>query len=197
MAFSRAQWTALMLALTIAALGACSENDDEDASRATTTSTTGGSRDLGESCTKSESGFTVTVRYPGGWHTNDDGVLPACSVFDPRPVVIPHDSEVPPELAITLRVEKAPLERVGEPTATTVESTTMLTVAGRQGLRQQLVSTGEGLIDRGVRFVRYLVGLDGSTLVAVTYQVQGNDFDRNVEALDTMTRALEIGPAGS
>ncbi len=101
------------------------------------------------------------------------------------------------ELAVTLRVEKAPLEQVEEPTAATVESSTTVTLAGRPALRQQLVSTGEGLIDRGVRFVRYLVGLHKSTLVAVTYQVQGNDFDRNVEAMDAMARALEIEPAGS
>lgn len=197
MAFPRAQWTALILALTIAALGACGGDADENAIRETTTSTTGGARDLAESCTKSENGFTVTVRYPRGWHTNENGGLPACSAFDPRPVVIPDDSEVPLELAITLGVEKAPLQRVEEPTAATVESTTNLTVAGRPALRQQLVSTGEGLIDRGVRFVRYLVGLDGSTLVATTYQVQGNDFDRNVEAMDAMANALEIEPAGS
>ncbi len=89
MAFSRAQWTGVMLAATIAALGACSGGDDEDASRATTTSTARGAVDLAASCTRSENGFTVTVRYPGGWHTNEDGVLPACSAFDPRPVVIP------------------------------------------------------------------------------------------------------------
>ncbi len=197
MPFSRAQWTGVMLAVTIAALGACGGDGDEDAGAPTTTSTTGGSGDLAESCTRTENGFTVKVRYPGRWHTNDNGVIPACSAFDPTAVVIPNDSEVPLELAITLDVETAPLERLEKPTATTVETTTMLTVAGRPALRQQLVSTGEGLIDRGVRFVRYLVGLGGSTLVAVTYQVHGTDFERNLEAMDAMVMALEIEPAGS
>ena len=162
-----------------------------------TTSTTTGDEgvELTQSCTHDERSVRVTVRYPRGWHVNDQQGVPPCSAFDPDPVELRAGSEFARTLAVVLRVEPISLDAVATGTGLRVETERRLTVDGRPAARQEVVSTGEGLDPAGVRSTRYVIdgGADRSIL-ATTYDVEGNDFERSVEVLDAMTAALEVQP---
>lgn len=201
MGSTSARWAgaAMLAAIGVlgAACGSASGAGGQGPATTTTVGTAGDDIELSQSCTRTEGGATVTVRFPRGWRTYTGEVIPACSAFDPDPVTIPQDSEVPLDLAVTVDVERAPFAQVRDWAAATVESSRNVTVSGRPGVRQELVSTGEGITDKGVRWVRYVVDLGGSTLVATTYRVPGNDFERSVRALDAMAAAIEVGPTGT
>ena len=144
---------------------------------------------LSERCTNNKHGFEVA--YPAGWHTNDDSVIPACSVFDPNPVQIPRQSELPFEIAISIGVHETKAEEL---TTTTqwerVLSTAPVAIAGRQGFRVEVEATGEGLAERGMRTTRYVVDLGGPrTLVAATHSAN-RDYAHNSEILRAMVETL-------
>ncbi len=191
-------------------LAGCARDDDDAALTATTppaqtattppgspsaTSTTSAGRgfELTQSCGHEERGVRVTVRYPQGWHVNDE-VAPPCSAFDPDPFELPVGSEFPRSLAVVLRVEPVVFEAAATVTGVLVEER-RLNVDGRRAARQQLVTTGEGLAPAGLMSVRYVVdgGAERSVFVT-TFDVEGNDFEQSVKVLDAMMAVTEIEP---
>ncbi len=200
-------------AVLVAAVGTagCGGDDDEAApatstststtaatttlSRPTTSTTTGGEGvELTQSCSHDERGVRVLVRYPDGWHVNDEPVQP-CSAFDPEPFELQVGSEFPRTLAVVLRVEPVGFDAAAAATGSRVEAERRFDVDGRQAARQEVVTTGEGLDPAGVRSTRYVIdGGAGRSILATTYDVEGNDFERSVEVLDAMTAAMEIEP---
>lgn len=124
---------------------------------------------LTQRCTNEKHGFSVS--FPAAWHTNSGEVLPTCTVFDPAPIQLPRDSEIPFDIAITIITVVQPFDP--NPLSSRFErvlSVERLNVAGRDAVRLETEATGEGLADRGMRSLRYVVDLgDERVLIASTY----------------------------
>jgi len=145
---------------------------------------------LSQRCTNARDGFTVS--YPAGWHTNGPEVIAACSAFDPEPVQIPPQSEIPFGLAIVISVQEVPFDRPADPQFERTLSSERLTVAGRPAVRAELESTGEGLADRGMRTLRYTIDLGaGRSLVASTNKTDAA-YDANKEILARMVETIAM-----
>ena len=166
------------------------------ASTSSATSTTRGDEraHLTQSCTHEDRGVRVTIRYPEGWHVNEQGAQP-CSAFDPDPFQLPTRSEFPLTLAVVLRVEPLELDAAATLAGLRVEAERSLTVDGRRAVRQEVVTTGDGLAPAGLTSTRYVVdGGPERTIIASTFEVEGNDFERSVQVLDVIVAALEVEP---
>ncbi|HEX2062023.1 MAG TPA: hypothetical protein VHK90_14875, partial [Thermoanaerobaculia bacterium] len=133
-----------------------------------------------------------TVSYPAGWHTNGGDVIPACSAFDPQPVQVPPQSEMPFDIAIVLTVQQVPFDRASDPRFERVLSSERLTIGGRPALRADVEATGEGLADRGMRTLRYAIDLGGArSLIASTHRTD-DSYERNQEILARMVETLSL-----
>jgi hypothetical protein len=145
-----------------------------------------------EECVDRAEGYAV--RYPAGWHVNDERILGPCSVFDPEPVEIPEGSEFPIEHAIQIGFEPVPFATLteGEVMGRRDLSREPTTVDGREALRIESETTGEGLHDRGIRFYRYLVDLGDTTMVAATYDAGTLPFERKRRILDAMMATFDF-----
>lgn len=146
---------------------------------------------LSQRCTNREHGFSVS--YPDGWHTNDGAVIPACSAFDPKPVQVPPNSEIPFEIAVVFTLHKGSVNDVTRPSQwERVLSTSPVTIGGRQAVRVEVEATGEGLAERGMRSVRYVLDLgDGRALLASTHNTVP-DYARNQEILARMIQSISF-----
>lgn len=167
-------------------------------SRATTSTTGGRQPALPRSCTHQERDVRVVVHYPEEWHVNDTQGTSPCTAFDPDPIDLRRGTELPRDLGVVVRVEPVSFDRLSATPGVRVERETTVRVDGRRGVRQEVVTTGEGLGPGGQRSVRYLVdGGPDRTVVATTYNVEGNDFARSTEILDAMVPAFDIEPRGA
>lgn len=147
--------------------------------------------ELTASCGNEQAGYSL--RYPAGWHSHQGEVVAPCSLFDPQPFEVPRNSEVPYEIAIHVGTETAPFETLaGEMVGRTVLQREETTVAGRSAARIETESTGEGLLDRGVRSYEYVVDLGDETLVAATYDLGTPSFEEKRRVLDAMISTLEL-----
>lgn len=157
-------------------------------------------RALDAECTNDDVG--ATVAYPAGWEVNDGTVLPACSLFDPESVEVREGTEIPRDIAITLRVEAVSSDRVADVEAdptVEVRSREETTVGGREAVAAEVEHTGEGLYDAGDVTYAYYVDLDERTLIAQTHQLEAADppgYDERREILDAMMAAITFGDAG-
>lgn len=145
---------------------------------------------LTQRCTNTQAGFSIS--YPAGWKTNDGSVLPACSVFDPAPIQLPRESEIPFELAVVISAQDAPFEpEVKSSQFERVLSSEPLKIAGKDAVRAEVEATGEGLADRGMRSLRYVIDLgNGRTLVAVTSDT--GSYAQEKEILAQMVETLSF-----
>ena len=144
---------------------------------------------LSQRCTNERHGFTVS--YPAGWHTNGGEVIPACSVFDPEPVEVPPQSEMPFDIAVVIGVQDVAFDRTAsDPQFERVLSSERLTIGGRPALRSEVEATGEGLADRGMRTLRYAIDLgNGRSLVASTNRT-GEQYEAEKEILRRMVETI-------
>ena len=143
---------------------------------------------LSQQCTNERHGYTVS--YPAGWHTNGGEVIPACSAFDPEPVQVPPQSEMPFDIAIVIDVQQVEFDRAPDPQFERVLSSERLTIGGRAALRAEVEATGEGLADRGMRTLRYAIDLgNGRTLVASTNGT-GEEYEAEKEILRRMVETI-------
>lgn len=147
---------------------------------------------LTERCTNPESEFSVS--YPAGWHTNPGDVLPPCTAFDPEPVEIPPQSEIPFEISIVVDVrEVSPGELTRPSEFEEILSMEPLVIHDHDAWRVEAESTGEGLAPPGMRSFRYAIDLgDGRSLVAVTHQSNEAEYERDKEILGRMVESLEL-----
>lgn len=133
------------------------------------------------------------VQYPAGWHVNNGDILSPCAAFDPDPVEIPRASELPLEIAIVIDFEPVSFATLtGEVLGRRdlVRQVTM--VDGREGVRIESETTGEGLHERGIRMYQYFVNLGDTTMVAATYDAGPLPFERKRRILDAMMTAFEF-----
>lgn len=182
---------------------ACGDDDDEAATTTTTTTTPttttstvdDGDVALTQSCTHEDRDVRIIVRYPEGWYAADGHGLQSCTAFDPEPIELRPGTEFPRDLGVVLRVEPVAFARAATGAGRSIEDERTLTLDGRTAVRQEAVTTGEGLGPAGLRLVRYVV--DGGTdrsIIATTHDVEGNDFSRSTEVLDAMAAAFDIDP---
>lgn len=136
----------------------------------------------------------LTVEYPADWHVNDGDVLRACSAFDTEPIKVPKNQEFF-DVGVLLTVEPVPFSQVAAPEAQTGEvlDRRAQMVDGHDGVRVEAKSTGEALPGEGIRSTRWFVVLGAEkTLIATTYDVEGQDYDQNQQVLDAMVERLQI-----
>jgi hypothetical protein len=178
---------AIAIAIAIAACTAPAPAPDAPAPSEQTVSRTS----LSQRCTNDEHGYTVS--YPEGWHTNDGSVLPPCSVFAPAPVEVPQNSELPFDMPVVIDMEPVEIEQLTRTSQfERVLSKTALTIGGRKAARVEVEATGEGLADRGMRSVRYVIDAGGGrALIAVTHRVN-DSHERNAAILAQMIETVTI-----
>ncbi len=142
-------------------------------------------------CANPQAGYRVA--YPAQWQTNPGSVMPECSLFDPEPIQLQAGTEIPLDIAVSIRREPVRLETIaGEPRDERVLSRAETTVAGRRALRIESEATGEVMHPEGTRSYRYLVDLGEETLVAATYEAGTLDFASKRRILDEMMSTLEL-----
>ena len=169
----------LKLLLTVVLLGSCASPN----SKTETTNT------LTQSCTNEAVGYTV--RYPAGWKTNSGNLTKPCEIFDPESAESPEPTDSI-EKAIYLRADRVPFEQAAESEGERVLSRQTATIDGHQAVIVESESTGEALLPEGYRYYSYKVDLGNQTLIAITYKVKEQDYQRNQKILDHMMKSLEI-----
>lgn len=174
----------LILLLTLSMLPGCgSPNETEQRAQAS---------GLTQRCTNPEHDFSVS--YPAGWHTNDGDVIAPCTAFDPEPVEVPPQSEIPFEISIVFTVEEVPFGELTRPSEfEEILFSDRLTGGKREAMLVEAESTGEGLAPPGMRTLRYAIDLgDGRTLVATTHNSNEAEYERDKEILKQMVQSLEL-----
>ncbi|MFP4009341.1 MAG: hypothetical protein ACLFV6_15265 [Spirulinaceae cyanobacterium] len=147
--------------------------------------------ELGQTCTNKQIGYTIG--YPGDWETNTGDVVEACQVFDPDVPQIPEQTETFDE-AVFIRLAQISLEKV------TVKSNTQTELSREKTLLKnnktavviEAEATGQGLLPKGIQSYRYYVEMGDETLIAETFDVEGQDYQRNKAILDQMMQTLEL-----
>lgn len=146
-------------------------------------------------CMNREQGYSL--EYPADWQVNDAELMGPCALFDPDPLDVPENSELPPSIAVAIDVEPVPFATVtGEVMGRREISREATIVDGRTAVRMEAESTGEGLHDRGLRSYHYFIDLGAMTMVATTHGVGDMPFDRKRRILDAMMATLEFHEPG-
>lgn len=137
------------------------------------------------------------VEYPATWHVNTGEILGPCSLFDPDPIEVPRDSEIPLEIAITIGFEPVPFAALtGDVLGRRDLSRERTTVDGREAMRIEGESTGEGLHDPGIRSYQYIVDLGDTTMIATTYSAGSLPLERKRRILDAMMATFDFRQPG-
>ena len=146
---------------------------------------------LSQRCTNRRHRFSVS--YPEGWHTNSGEVIPACSAFDPQPVEVPRESEIPFDIAILLDVQNVSFDTTAAPSRwERILSAERLAIGGREAFRVEAEATGEGLADRGMRSFRYAIEIgEGKTLIATKHDT-GTSYERHKKVLTRMVETVQF-----
>lgn len=142
-------------------------------------------------CVNEADGYAVS--YPAEWHVNAGDILGRCAVFDPDPIHIPENSELPIEFAVMLDVEPVAFSTIaGDVLGRRDRSREPTRVGGREGLRIDTETTGEGLHSAGILMYMYVVDLGDRAMIATTYDVGTVPFERKRRVLDAMMGTLEF-----
>jgi hypothetical protein len=146
---------------------------------------------LGQTCTNESIGFTV--RYPSGWQTNSGGVINQCLAFDPTSVTLPERAESFDE-AIRIRQSEISFNRATEIDDITERelSRRSTTVNGRSAIAVESETTGRGILPEGIRIYQYVINLDGGAVLASTYDIDTDQYERNKQILDQMMDSIEF-----
>lgn len=147
--------------------------------------------ELSAECVDQRNGYTV--RYPEGWQVNSGEVMSPCSLFDPEVIQVPRDSEIPIDIAIMLDIESVAFDTLaGDVLGRRDLGRDSMRVDGREAIRIDAESTGEGLHDAGTRSYHYFVNLGESTFVGTTYDAGRIPFERKRRLLDGMMASLRF-----
>ncbi len=195
----------LLLAVIMLAVTACQRAPEEEpatptspAETVTTPTTPAATGPMARTATCENPEASYRIDYPADWETNTGDVVAECSLFDPAPIEIEPGTEIGFEIAIAVRVDNVPFERVTEEdTAVEVTSREKTTVAGRQAVRIEGDGTGQASVPEGMGVYRYAVDVDGATLIAATYDAGELAFETKKQVLDEMMASLEfVGTPG-
>jgi hypothetical protein len=146
-------------------------------------------------CVNRAEGYAV--EYPADWQVSTGEVFGPCALFDPEPIQVPRDSELPLDIAITIGFEPVPFTTLtGDVLGRRDLSRERTTVDGREAVRIAAESTGDGLHDRGIRSYHYFVDLGDTTMVASTYSVGALPFERKRRILDAMMSTFDFRQPG-
>ncbi len=114
------------------------------------------------------------IQFPEGWHTNDGSVTAPCQVFAVEPPEIEPATEFPFDVALLLSVIDQPFGEVEEMTSADpsidIEHLEPTMIGGRDALRIDGTSTGEGLLDAGVGLHITHLAFDGRTVAVSAYE---------------------------
>ncbi len=138
----------------------------------------------------------VTVTYPAAWYAYTGDPRWTCLLFDPQPIEIVPDSELPP-VAVAIFDDTRPAATVAADFETasiyTILNTGSGIVDGRDAVAYEVENTGEGYYEKGVRQTVVIVDRGGrGSLVLETTGTAGARYDGNVEALVRIVDALKI-----
>ncbi len=147
-----------------------------------------------ESCRSETAGITVT--YPAGWYAYTGDARWACMLFDPQPIEIVPDSELPP-VAVAIFVDTRPSSTVAADFETasvyTILETDSGTVDGHDAVAYQVENTGQGYYEKGVLQTVFIVDLGSrGSLVLETTGTAGARYDADVQVLVQVVDALKI-----
>lgn len=157
----------------------------------TDTSTPAATPTLPAGCEDPEVGYRMS--YPSDWRTNDGEVVPSCRLFDPRPIEVEPQTEVPLDIAVAVRTTDVSLGRFAtEDEAAEVLTSRSTTVDGHEAVVVEARSTGEALLPDDVRSYRYAVDLGDQRLVAVTHDVGEPAYEDTKKVLDQMMEAIDL-----
>jgi hypothetical protein len=136
-----------------------------------------------------------SIGYPGTWHTTQIRPEEVCAQFHPSRFTIPLDSEYPLTALNAKRVQ-APPSRAG----TEYERTLLwqkTTVAGRQAVRFETSSTGEGQGLAGTRQYGYVIRLgDGLISIHTTAKPGETRYAAWKTVVNKAARTLTAAPPG-
>lgn len=138
----------------------------------------------------------ITVTYPATWSTIDAGSQWTCLLFDPAPIEILPDTELP-QVAVTIYPQAQPYAEVRNDFETAaayrVISSDSGVVSGRDAIAYELENTGEGFYEKGLLQAVVVVDLGArGSLVIETVGMPGAAYDANVEALILIVESLQI-----
>lgn len=158
----------------------------DDATTASTPATS-----LGAECEDPEVGYRMS--YPSDWRTNDGEVVPSCRLFDPQPIEVEPQTEVPLGIAVAVRTTDVSLETFAtEDEAAEVLTSRSTTVDGHEAVVVEVRSTGEAMLPEGVRSYRYAVDLGDRRLVAITHDVGAPAYEQTRQVLDQMMDTIDL-----
>jgi hypothetical protein len=138
----------------------------------------------------------IDVSYPAGWYTVSDGSQWTCLLFDPAPIEVLPDTELP-VVAVQIFAEGRTYAEVKSDFETAsvykVVGTDTGVVDEHDATAYELENTGEGFYEKGVLQAVVVVDLgDRGTLIVETVGVAGAAYDANVEALIGIVETLQV-----
>ena len=146
-----------------------------------------------QTCVNNDIGYRVS--YPQDWQTNSGKVIDRCRVFDPHSAIVPKYTEST-DKAIYIWIEKnvsfasITQEDVSERHLSKQDTA----ISGDRAVIVESESTGEALLREGIRKYSYIIDLGDATLIATTYDITGNDYQKNKQILDRMMNTIEFNP---
>jgi hypothetical protein len=144
-------------------------------------------------CANEDIGYTIG--YPADWHANTNTVVGPCIAFSIGPVVVPPATDFIAPIMIG-RNPHSLEEAIGHltPMFYTVLWQQETQILGRDAVRVETRTTGEGLLDAGVDQYAYYIRLDEeSTLTLTVTEARPLDYISTKVILDAMIGTLEIG----
>ncbi len=186
------------LALLTAGCGAPSDvpevtapGDGPDTAGATAVPSAG-THALSQRCENPREGYAIS--YPRGWHTDrGEGIIP-CRAFDPEPVELEPQTEIPLDTAVIVSTSgAASLEELAdEDIGATDRETERTRVAGHDAIVVDATGTGAGMVGEGVAFRSYHIDLGHRIVVATSFDVGEPDLASKRAVLDEMVETIEV-----
>lgn len=134
-----------------------------------------------------------SIEYPADWHVNSGDILNPCSLFDPDSIVVPENSEIPVEIAVSIDFEPVDFATLTEDALGRRDlSRESATIDRREAVRIEGESTGAGLFEPGLRSYQYFIDLGDTTVIASTYDAGTLPFERKCQILDAMMATLDL-----
>lgn len=153
--------------------------------------------DLARRCENPRDGYAIA--YPDGWHTDGGEGIVLCRAFDPEPLELEPQTEIPLDTAVivTTTGEGSLDEVAGEDIGAVHHERERTRVAGREAIVVDATGTGAALVPAGVTFRAYHIDLDHRVVVATSFDVGEPDLDTKRAALEAMVETIEPIPVST